>query len=230
MKKLGIIGGLSWHSTLEYYREINVGVQKRLGSNNSAELLIHSLNFAQVEDLQALGQWKALENMTLKAAQGLVEQGAQGILIAANTMHKVTDGLEHTIGVPFLHIVDAMAKEIQARGMTKIGLLGTSFTMTEDFYKKRMLERHKIQTVIPDPAEIEFIHHTIYTELTSNIIKPESKLKFQAINSNLMSKGAEGVILGCTEIPMLITPRDSEIPLFDSLRIHAREAVDFILS
>ena len=230
MKKLGLIGGLSWQSTVEYYSTINSMVQQRRGGNQAAELLLHSLNFGEVEKKQASGDWKFLADLLVQAALGLQAQGAEGIMICANTMHKVAPEVIKTIQVPFIHIIDSMGVAIRARGIQEIALLGTRFTMREDFYKNYLLEKYKIRTLVPEERDIDFIHHSIHHELMANVFKFDTKKRFQDIIRGLKVKGAEGVILGCTEIPLLLQPEDCEIPSFDSMLIHSQAAVDFHLS
>jgi aspartate racemase len=230
MKTLGLIGGLSWQSTAEYYRIINSLIQKQLGGNNSAQIVIYSVNFAEVEKLQSEGNWDALETQLYEIGKKLELQGADCILFCTNTMHKVSTLLESKLHIPFIHIIDTTAAVIKANKMTKVGLLGTKYTMKEDFYKSRLLQKHNIETLIPTEDEIEFINYTIFNELVLNIIKPESKSKFLKIISSLVSRGAQGVILGCTEIPLLVQQCDLSTPVFDTTHIHSEQAVNFALS
>lgn len=229
MKTVGLIGGLSWQSTIEYYRTINELVKSKLGGNNAAKIILHSVNFAEIEKLQAEGQWNELEQIISKIGMKLESYGADAILICANTMHKVSGLLESQLKIPLLHIVDATAEEIKSKKLEKVGLLGTRFTMSEKFYVERLLNKHSIQTVIPERDEMEFIHRVIYQELMFGIFKADSKDKFLEIMDHLQQKGAQGIILGCTELSLMIKPGDCKIETFDSTLIHSQCAVDFAL-
>jgi aspartate racemase len=230
MKTMGLIGGMSWESTLEYYRIINETVKEKLGGLHSAKCIIYSVDFEEVEKLQHEGKWNELSEMMIDAALRLERAGADFVIICTNTMHKVAEEVQENIDIPLLHIADATAEKIKEKGLKKVGLLGTKFTMEEDFYRKRLKEKHGIDVVIPEEDEREIVHRTIYDELCQGIIKHESKEGFKKIIENLVSKGAEGVILGCTEIPLLIKQEDVEIPIFDTTAIHAKAAVEFALN
>lgn len=230
MKKIGMIGGMSWESSLEYYRLLNQGIAKRLGGLHSATCLLESLDFAVVEQLQHAGDWEGLGVLLANAGKNLQQAGAQGLLIATNTMHKVAPSVEESTGLPLLHIVDATARAIQEAGMKTVGLLGTRFTMEDDFYRGRMQSLFDIATLVPDATGREAVHHTIYEELCKGVISEASRATFLEIVDALAAQGAEGIILGCTEIPLLITSTDTEVPLFDSTALHVEAALDWMLA
>lgn len=229
MKVIGLIGGMSWESSAEYYKIINETVKKRLGGLHSAKILMYSVDFEEIEVLQHAGEWDSLTALMVDAAQKVEKGGADCIVICTNTMHKMADEVQSSIDIPLLHIADATAEKICAQGLKVIGLLGTKFTMEEEFYKGR-LTHYGITTVIPDNNERTIIHDIIYNELCLGVIKDESKEKMKEIIKNLVLTGAEGVILGCTEIPLLIKQKDCSVPLFDTTFIHAEAAVDFALT
>ena len=229
MKTIGLVGGMSWESTLEYYRILNETVKQRLGGFHSAKCILYSVDFEEIEKLQHQGDWEEATKLMVDAAQRVERAGADFILICTNTMHKMADEVQESIGVPLLHIVDATAEEIKARGMKKVGLLGTRFTMEEEFYGGRLEDNHGIEVLIPDEKERQDIHDILYTELCMGEIRELSRDKFRRIIDNLVNRGAEGIILGCTEIPLLVKQDDYEIPLFDTTSIHATSAVNFAL-
>jgi aspartate racemase len=229
MKTIGLIGGMSWESSLEYYRIINEAVKEKLGEPHSCKSIMYSVDFAVFEKLQHENRWELLTIKMIDIAKKLEKSGADLILICTNTMHKMASEVQNNIEIPLLHIADAAAEEIKAHNMSKVGLLGTKFTMEEDFYKKRLKERHKIDVIIPEAEDREVVHNIIYKELISGIIKDSSREKFKKIIKDLEEKGAEGVILGCTEIPLLIKDKDCEIPVFDTTQLHAEKAVEIAL-
>lgn len=227
MKTLGLIGGTSWLSTAVYYRLINEGVNERLGGVHSARCIIQSLDFAEVAAINERRDWDALLGVLGDAGKALAQIGAEGLVLCANTIHVVADRLEPLIGIPIIHIVDATAKEIRRIGIERVGLLGTAPTMELPFFKDR-LAWHGITAVVPKADEREFIHRTIGTELTRNIIRPETRDRYLAIMDRMAREdGARGAILGCTEIPLLIRQADSPLPVFDTTALHARAAVEF---
>ena len=228
-RTLGIIGGMSWESTESYYRLINEGIKARLGNLHSADLLIHSVDFAPIEALQAQGAWDEMGKVLANSGKRLQAAGAQGLLIATNTMHKVVDEVQAAINVPIIHIADVTAVAIKQQGLTKIALLGTQFTMTEDFYKQRLIDAG-LQVLIPENDARAEVHRIIYEELCQGQLLDSSRQYYQQVIEDLADKGAKGVILGCTEIGLLIQPADSPIPVFDTTAIHAAAAVDFLLS
>lgn len=229
MKTIGLIGGMSWESSLEYYRIINQMIKEKLGEPHSCKSIMYSVDFARFEKLQHEGKWGLLTSEMVNIAKKLEKAGADLVLICTNTMHKIAPAVQESIEIPLLHIADAVAEEIKVNNMNKVGLLGTKFTMEQDFYKRRLKEKHGIDVVIPNEKEREIVHNVIYKELISGIKKEESRQKFRKIISNLKRIGAEGVILGCTEIPLLIKDKDSDIPVFDTTMLHAKKAVDLAL-
>jgi len=230
MKTIGLIGGMSWESSLEYYRIINEEVKKKLGGFHSGKIVMYSVEFAEIEKLQHEGDWDKATEFMIDAAQKVEKGGADFLLICTNTMHKMAEEVQQNINIPLLHMVDVVAEEIQAKGQKKVGLLGTRFTMEQDFYKGRLLEKHEIEAIIPPLDERKIIHSILYNELVLGEIKKASKDKFRTIISNLVARGAEGIILGCTEIPLLIDQEDYEVPLFDTTTIHAKAAVKYAIS
>jgi len=228
-RTLGIIGGMSWESTESYYRLINEGIKAELGNLHSADLLIHSVDFAPIGELQAQGAWDEMGARLAKSGKRLQAAGAQGLLIATNTMHKVIDDVQAATNLPIIHIADATAKAIQAQGLTKIALLGTQFTMTQDFYKQRLIDAG-LQVLIPENDARAEVHRIIYDELCQGQFLDSSRQYYSQVIKDLANEGAEGVILGCTEIGLLIQQADSPIAVFDTTAIHAAAAVDFLLS
>ena len=229
-RTLGIIGGMSWESTESYYRLINEGIKARLGNLHSADLLIHSVDFAPIEVLQAQGAWDEMGKVLANSGKRLQAAGAQGLLIATNTMHKVVDDVQAATNLPIIHIADVTAAAIKQQGLTKVALLGTQFTMTENFYKQRLIDAG-LQVLIPETGARAEVHRIIYEELCQGQLLDSSRQYYQQVTKNLADKGAKGVILGCTEIGLLIQQADSPIPVFDTTAIHAAAAaVDFLLS
>ena len=228
-RTLGIIGGMSWESTESYYRLINEGVKAKLGNLHSADLLLHSVDFAAIEALQAKGAWDEMGAILANSGKRLQAAGAQGLLIATNTMHKVIDDVQASTNLPIIHIADVTAAVIKQQGFTKVALLGTQFTMTEDFYKQRLIDAG-LQVLIPETDARAEVHRIIYEELCQGQLLASSRQYYQQVIQDLANKGAEGVILGCTEIGLLIQQADSPIPVFDTTAIHAAAAVDFLLS
>ncbi len=230
MKTIGLIGGMSWESSLEYYRIINEEVKKKLGGFHSGKIVMYSVEFAEIEKLQREGNWDKATEFMIDAAKKVEKGGADFVLICTNTMHKMAEEVQQNINIPLLHMVDEVAKEIQAKGQKKVGLLGTRFTMEQDFYKGRLLKKHEIEAIIPPLDERKIIHGILYNELCMGEIKKASKNKFGTIINNLVARGAEGIILGCTEIPLLVDQEDYEVPLFDTTTIHAKAAVKYAIS
>ncbi len=225
MKTIGLIGGMSWESTQEYYKFLNEGVKEELGGLNSAKILLYSFNFKEIEELQHRGEWETLTNEMVEAARKLQKGGAEVIAICTNTMHKMAPEIEEALHIPLLHIADATGKEIMRRGLKKVALLGTNFTMTEEFYRGRLMEKFGIEVVVPEERDREIVHNVIYDELCRGIIREESRKTYIEIVEDLKGRGAEGVILGCTEIPLLIRDGDVSIPVFDTTRIHSAALV-----
>ncbi len=229
MKTIGLLGGMSWESSIEYYRIINETVRDRLGGLHSAQSLMYSVDFAEVEALQRQQRWPEMADILASAAGRLVDGGADFIVICTNTMHKVADEVARRAGIPLLHIADATAERIKSQGIRHIGLLGTRFTMEEDFYRGRLVDRYGLDVIIPDELEMEIVHRVIYDELCLGQIKAASKAAYVNIIDNLVERGAEGIILGCTEIGLLVQDEDTPTPLFDTARIHAEAAVAYAL-
>ena len=226
-RTLGIIGGMSWESTQSYYRLINEGIKAKLGNLHSADLLIHSVDFAPISELQAQGKWEELGDIMVNSGKRLQAAGAQGLLIATNTMHKVAEQVQAATNLPLIHIADATADAIKQQGLTKIALLGTQFTMTEDFYKQRLMDAG-VQVLIPDTDARAEVHRIIYDELCQGQLLAISRQYYTQVINELAAQGAEGAILGCTEIGLLISQADSPIPVFDTTAIHAAAAVQFL--
>ena len=227
MKTIGLIGGMSWESSLEYYRIINETVKAKLGGLHSAKCLMYSVDFAEIELLQHQGKWDEAADFMIDAAQRVERGGADVVLICTNTMHKLADSVQAHIQIPLLHIADATAGKIKEQGFQTVGLLGTKFTMEEGFYKNRLSEKYGLNVLIPDENERNLIHRVIYEELCRGEIKQTSKEHYLTIIQQLAQQGAEGIILGCTEIPLLIKAEDCQIPLLDTTRIHAEAAVKY---
>src|ERR1035437_7761648 len=229
MKTLGLIGGLSWFSTSIYYRRINQLVNERLGSEHSAKLLLYSVDFNDFRILQGKNDWNQIEIMMTDIAQRLENAGAECIVMCTNTPHLVADKVQQKIKIPLLHIAEETAKEIAKQNMNKVALLGTKFTMDHSFFKERLL-KHDIEPIIPDNADRDFIHDSIFNELTKGVFKDETKKKYLEIIDKLQKEGAQGVIFGCTEISLLIKQEESLLKIFDTTAIHSTAAVDFALS
>lgn len=229
MKTIGIIGGLTWYSSIDYYRYINQAVNKRLGGDDAAKIILNSVNYGEIKKLTLENNWEAISKIICNAAIQAQNAGAEVILLGANTMHHIFNDVEKAVSVPLIHIVDAAAKEIQNKKLTTIALLGTKYTMHLDFFRER-LSMFGINTLIPDKEDVEYINTAIYTELGKGIILPETRTRFLTIINDLNQKGAEGIILGCTEIPLLIKPEDCTIPTFDTTLLHSEAAVDFALA
>lgn len=229
MKIIGLIGGMSWESSLEYYRLVNQKTKALLGGFSSSKCLLYSVDFAEIETLQHKDEWEKLDTLMADAAIRLYKGGAEIIVLCTNTMHLCSDAIRRAVPIPFLHIADATGEKIAARGLQKIALLGTKFTMEKDFYKKILKTKYNIDTIIPSEQDRKQVHQIIYEELVLGIIQTESREIYKEIIKRLQDDGAEGVILGCTEIPLLITQDDVEIPIFDTTTIHARKAVEWAI-
>lgn len=229
MKTIGLIGGMSWESSIAYYRIINEAVRYRLGGVHSARSLMISVDFAEVEALQRQGKWTEAAAMMVEAAQRLEKGGADFIVLCTNTMHKLADEIQAGVRIPFLHIADATAERVRQAGIRRIGLLGTRFTMEEDFYKGRLTGSYGLEVITPEAGEREIVHRVIYDELVVGKIEAGSKARYLAIIEKLVQRGAQGVILGCTEIGLLVQQADCAVPLFDTTQIHAEAAVEWAL-
>jgi len=228
MKTIGLIGGTTWLSTIEYYRIINETVKEKLGRSHSARCILYSINFEETV-LQNQGRWDVISKSFIDITKKLENAGADFLIICANTMHKIADDIENNANIPIIHIADVTAEKIIERGLSKVGLLGTSYTMEEDFYKERLKEKFNIETIIPEKNERDLINKIILNELTQGKIIQSSKQRYLEIIENLIDKKAEGIILGCTEIPLLIKKDDVDIPIFDTTEIHAKAAVEYAL-
>ncbi|MDR9891533.1 aspartate/glutamate racemase [Pseudenterobacter timonensis] len=230
MKTIGLLGGMSWESTIPYYRLINEGIKARLGGLHSASLILHSVDFHEIEACQASGDWDKAGEILAGAAAGLQRAGAEGIVLCTNTMHKVAAQIEARCPLPFLHIADATGRAITAAGMDRVALLGTRYTMEQDFYRGRLRERFAIDSLIPDTEERERINRIIFEELCLGTFSDAARHYYLQAIAGLAKQGAQGVIFGCTEIGLLIPVAESPIPVFDTAAIHAADAVDFMLS
>lgn len=230
MRTIGLIGGMSWESSQEYYRLINELVKERLGGLHSAKSVMVSVDFAEIERLQQENRWDEAAQILGGAARGLEAAGADCVVICTNTMHKVADEVEANVGIQLLHIADATAERVRSAGMTNIGLLGTRFTMEDDFYVGRLAGRHGLGVMVPEAAERDDIHRVIYDELCLGVARTESKARYLQIMDRLIGRGAQGIILGCTEIGLLVQQVDSRVPVFDTTRIHAEAAVEWALA
>jgi aspartate racemase len=230
MRTIGLIGGMSWESSSEYYRLVNQGVRERRGPTTSTSCLLWSFNFAEIEDLQHKGDWTGLTARMIEAAQKLETAGANFLVICTNTMHRTATAVEESVSIPLLHIADPTAEQIKAAGFRSVGLLGTAFTMEHDFYKGRLTDRHGLNVIIPDAADRAAVHRVIYEELVTGQFLASSREIYRAIIQRMVEKGAEAIILGCTEIMLLIGPEDSPVPVFDTTALHALAAIELALA
>ncbi|MFX1555203.1 MAG: aspartate/glutamate racemase family protein, partial [Promethearchaeota archaeon] len=226
---IGLIGGMSWESSIEYYRIINESVREKLGGLHSAKSLMYSVDFAEIEALQHQGRWEEATHLMIEAARHVEDGGADFVVICTNTMHRMADEVQEHIGIPLLHIADATAENIKMRGLGRVGLLGTKFTMEEEFYRGRLINKHGLEVLIPGPEDRAVVHRVIYDELVVGKIRPASKARYIHIMEGMVAEGAEGIILGCTEIGLLVGPEDVRVPVFDTTRIHAVGAVEYAL-
>lgn len=230
MKTIGLIGGMSWESTVPYYRLINETIKERLGGLHSAKIILYSVDFHDVERLQHAGDWAGAGALLADAARALESAGADFLVLCTNTMHKVGPAIEAAVAIPLFHIADATALAIkQAAAYSVVGLLGTRFTMEQDFYRGRLRERHGLEVLIPEQDERDIIHRIIYQELCLGKIVPDSRVQYRRIMADLAAQGAQAIILGCTEISLLVDQRDASVPLFDTTAIHARKAAELAL-
>ena len=230
MKVIGLIGGMSWESSVIYYKIVNQKVKEQLGGVHSCQCLMYSVDFGEIAHLQHKGDWAKLGEMMADAAQRLERGGADFIVLCTNTMHKLAHTIEASVNIPLVHIADVTAEAIKEKGMKKIGLLGTKFTMEQDFLKGRLSEKHGVESIIPNEAQRDIIHKIIYEELVKGVVTNESRLAYLTIINDLLAQGAEGIILGCTEIGLLITNEFTDAVLFDTTEIHAAKAVELALS
>lgn len=229
MKTIGLIGGMSWESTVPYYRLINETVAARLGGLHSARLVLYSVDFHDIERLQHAGDWVAAGELLADAARSLQAAGADVLVLCTNTMHKVAAQIEAAVSIPLFHIADPTATEIRAAGHTRVGLIGTRFTMEQGFYRDRLTERHGLQVLVPEAGDREIVHRVIYEELCLGKIESASRAEYRRVMAGLVERGAEAIILGCTEICLLVDGSDAAVPLFDTTGIHARKAAEWAL-
>ncbi len=230
MKTIGLIGGMSWESTVPYYRQINEGVKDRLGGLHSAKLVLYSVDFHEIERLQHSGDWQAAGQVLGEAARSLERAGADFLVLCTNTMHKVAASIEAAVEIPLLHIADATGAEIRRAGHSVVGLLGTRFTMEQAFYRDRLRDSYGLQVLVPGEEDRQVVHRVIYDELCLGVTNAASRAEYRRIMSDLVSRGAQAIILGCTEISLLVGPQDASVPLFDTTAIHARAAVEEALA
>ena len=230
MKTIGVLGGMSWESTSVYYRLLNQGVRERLGGLHSAKILLHSVEFNEIAELQHNGDWQTAGQILNHAAKGLEQAGAKGLLIATNTMHKLAEQVLDGLSIPLLHIADSTGKAIVNAGYKKAGLLATAFTMEQDFYKGHIERNYEIEVIVPDKTDRKNIHEIIYHELCQGQVKDSSRKCYLEVIESLKENGAQGIILGCTEIDLLIGDQDTDMPLFDSTALHVSDAVDWMLN
>jgi aspartate racemase len=230
MKTIGLIGGMSWESSAEYYRMINEAVRRRLGGFHSARCLMSSVDFAEIEELQRTGRWEDAGDRLADAARRLERGGAELLVLCTNTMHRVADEVAAATEIPFLHIADPTAEAIKARGITSVGLLATRYTMEQDFYRDRLSQRHGLEVLVPDEPGRTVVHDVIYEELVHGRVEERSRAAYRDIMTRLVERGAEAIILGCTEIELLVREADATVPLFDTTRIHAERAVELALA
>ncbi len=229
-KTIGLIGGMSWESSAEYYRIVNQEMQKRLGGVHSARSLMWSVDFGEIEQLQHAGDWDRLAEEMKDASIRLERGGADFVVLCTNTMHRLADAVISAVEIPLLHIADPTAQRIRAAGLNRVGLLGTAFTMEQDFYKGRLREHYGLDVMVPEPEDRRVVHEIIYRELVIGEIRPESRGVYRSIMARLIERGAQAIILGCTEIMLLVSDEDSAVPLYDTTTIHAVAAVDFALT
>lgn len=230
MKTLGLIGGMSWESTVPYYREINQTVKARLGGLHSAKLILYSVDFAEVEQLQATGQWDAAGALLADVAVKLERAGADALVLCTNTMHKVADAITSVVNIPLLHIADPTAQTIKQTGFDTVGLLGTRFTMEQDFYRNRLEKDHGLTVLTPPQADRDLVHQIIYDELCLGDVREASRQTYLRVINDLQAQGAQAIILGCTEIALLVQPQHGTLPLFDTTALHARSAAHWAMS
>ena len=228
-RQIGLIGGMSWESSVHYYRLLNEGVRERMGGLHSARCLLKSMDFEEIAVLQRAGDWDELTRTMIEAAQSLEHAGAEAVLICTNTMHIMANDVQAAIGVPLLHIGEAAGERIAAAGLTKIGLLGTAYTMEQEFYRGRLEERFGLEVLVPDAAERQVVHDVIFKELAMGEVKDSSRVACRKIIEELVERGAQGIVLGCTELMLLLSEADSSVPLFDTTAIHVEAALKFAL-
>ena len=230
MKRIGLLGGMSWESSAEYYRLINEATRDRLGGLHSADCLLRSVDFVEVERLQRAGEWGEAGALLAAEASVLEAAGAELLVLCTNTMHKVADAITDAVGIPFVHIADTTAQAVRAQGLETVGLLATAYTMEQDFYVGRLRELHGLEVLVPHEADRRLVHDVIYGELCVGVINDDSRTQYRRIIRELADRGAEGILFGCTEIDLLVGPQDAPVAVFDTTRLHAHRAVDLALT
>jgi aspartate racemase len=230
MKRIGLLGGMSWESSAEYYRFVNEAVRNRLGGLHSADCLLRSVDFAAVEELQRTGRWNEAGKLLAAEALALVAAGAELLVLCTNTMHRVADQIAAAVEIPLVHIADTTADAVRAAGLSTVGLLATAYTMEQDFYVGRLERTHGLSVVVPAAEDRRLVHDVIYQELCLGIVKEDSRRAYRRVIGDLVGRGAEGILLGCTEIDLLIGPDDASVPVFDTTRLHGERAVDLALA
>jgi aspartate racemase len=230
MKRIGMLGGMSWESSAEYYRLVNEATRDRLGGLHSANCLLRSVDFAEIEQMQRAGDWDRAGATLADEAAALEAAGAELLVLCTNTMHKLADAITAVIGIPFVHIADTTADAVRGRGLATVGLLATAYTMEQEFYVGRLRDVHGLEVLVPGEADRRIVHDVIYQELCVGVVDSGSREEFRRIMRRLAERGAEGILLGCTEIDLLVGPQDSPVPVFDTTRLHAERAVDLALS
>jgi aspartate racemase len=230
MRRIGLLGGMSWESSIEYYRLVNELVARRLGGLHSADCVLRSVDFAAIEELQRTGRWDEAGRLLAAEARGLAGAGAELLVLCTNTMHKVADAIAAAVDIPFVHIADTTADAVRDHGLGTVGLLATAYTMEQDFYVGRLRDRHGLTVLVPDAGDRRIVHDVIYDELCVGVVDDRSREEYRRIIRALVARGAEGILLGCTEIDLLIGPEDSPVPVFDTTRLHAEKAVEIALA
>lgn len=230
MKQIGLLGGMSWESSIEYYRLLNEEIRSRLGGLHSADCLLRSVDFSEIEAFQRGGRWDEAGIRLATEARALVAAGAELLLLCTNTMHKVADAVTAAVDVPLIHIADATAEAVRAERLQTVGLLATAYTMEQDFYVGRLRERHGLNVLVPDPEDRRIVHEVIYDELCVGIVDDRSRGEYRRIMRDLAGRGAEAILLGCTEIDLLVGPQDAPVPVFDTTRLHVQRAVELALA
>ena len=230
MRTIGLIGGMSWESTVPYYRQVNEGIKARLGGLHSAKVVLYSVDFHEIEQLQRDGDWDTAGELLADAARRVQAAGADLLVLCTNTMHKVAPQMEAAVSIPLLHIADATGAAITAAGHRTVGLLGTRFTMEQDFYRQRLQDRHGLQVLVPDADDRRIVHDVIYDELCRGVVSDSSRDAYRRVMDDLVARGAQAIILGCTEIGLLVGPQDARVPLFDTTALHASAAVEAALA
>jgi len=230
MKRIGLLGGMSWESSSEYYRLVNEAVRDRLGGLHSADCVLRSVDFAAVEVLQREGRWAEAGRLLAGEAAGLVVAGAELVVLCTNTMHKVAEEIAGAVEVPFVHIADTTAGAVRTAGLTRVGLLATAYTMEQDFYVGRLRDKHGLAVIVPEPDDRALVHRVIYDELCVGVVRDDSRAAYRRVMADLAERGAQGILLGCTEIDLLVGPADAPVPVFDTTRLHAERAVELALA